>query len=102
MKSTAGPFNNDLHISLAELKEAASLESDQYDLYRIYDLTEDGGKLRIAHAIRNFAESVLNGFELPTGVRCDSVAVSPERADLAWGEEIYIARPAGDEGDEVF
>ena len=102
VKSTTGPFSNDLHISLAELKEAANLDRPQYDLYRVYDLTEDGGRLRIAPAIRNFAESVLDRLYLPEGVRCDSVSVSPEKAGLAWGEEIYIARPTGDEGDEVF
>lgn len=100
VKSTTGPFENDIHISLAELIEAAEAP-ERYDLYRVYDLQEDGGRLRVAENIRDLARSILSGLNLPSGIKCDGFSVSIRNAGLIWQDEVYVTRPAGDEADEV-
>jgi hypothetical protein len=101
VKSTAGPFENDIHISLGELTEAAEA-GERYDLYRIYELREEGGKLRISEDIQEFARGVLLSLqELPAGLKCDGFSISLRDAHLRWSDETYIARPSGDEGDGV-
>ncbi len=96
VKSTKGPFTNDVHISLAEMIEAAE-SPERYDIYRVYDLLEEGGRLRVAEDIRAFARAVLASLILPAGVRCDGFSVSVQDTGLVWGDETYIARPDGDE-----
>ena len=63
VKSTSGPFDNTFHISIAELVEAAQAP-ERYDLYRVYELNPEGGKLRIARNIREFARSILDVLSL--------------------------------------
>jgi hypothetical protein len=99
VKSTTGPFERDIHISFGELAEAAEAP-ERYDLYRVYELEEEGGKLRIAEDIRNFAKAVLTSLDLPQGVRCDSFSVSVRDTELTWGGEVYVPRPDGDDSEE--
>jgi hypothetical protein len=94
-KSTTGEFKRAIHMSAAELAEAAS--SDRYDLWRLYDLDEDGAFLRIAENIGATAKAILAGISLPAGVTADSVSIDP--AILKWGNEITIDRPEEGEGD---
>jgi len=94
-KSTTGEFGRALHMSAAELAEAAS--SDRYDLWRLYDLDEDGALLRVAENIGATAKEILAGISLPAGVTVDSVSIDP--AILKWGDEIAIDRPEESEGD---
>jgi hypothetical protein len=96
VKSTSGPFDNNFHISIAELVEAAQAP-ERYDLYRVYELDPDGGKLRIARDIREFARSILDVLTLPEGVRCDSFTVSVSAPGLVWEDEMYVLRPSGDD-----
>ena len=87
-KSTAGGFDNPIHISLAELQEMAH-GSVPYWVCRLYEIGEDAGKVRIATDTRGFAQSVLAAFaSLPTEVRVDSVSVQPKA--LPFGPEIAI------------
>lgn len=90
-KSTSGPFERVIHISAAEVAEAAESE-ERYDLYRIFEITDDGAKLRVTEGIRPFAEAVVQSLEhLPPGVRPDGFSVSTECFE--WGPEVAIERP---------
>lgn len=100
VKSTIGPFDNDFHISVSELIEAAQAP-ERYDIYRVYSLDEDGGELRIAEDIRAFARNVLASLNLPAGVKCDGFSVAVDAEGLTWGAEVYVERPAGDEDHEL-
>ena len=72
----------------------------QYDLYRVYAINGDGGRLRIAEDIRGFAKTVAAGVGgLPAKVRPDSFSVDP--AALTWGPEISIKRPDDPEDNEA-
>lgn len=87
-KSTAGPFANRIHISLAELEEMA-YGARVYDIYRLYEVAGDRAKLRVSEDMKAFASAVLNGMSsLPEGVRADSVSVDP--LALPFGEEQII------------
>lgn len=92
-KSTTGEFERDIHMSIPELTVAAS--GERYDLWRVYQLNDDGARLKIAEEIASVAKNVLAGIALPSGVRVDSVSINPRILD--WSEEINIERP--DEGD---
>jgi hypothetical protein len=91
VKSTTGPFERTIHISAAEMVAAAD-GSVRYDIWRIYDLGEDGGKLRIANDIAGFAQTVSSRMQLPPGVRPDGFSVDPQ-AIPAWHSVQDIARP---------
>ena len=86
-KSTAGQFERVLHISLAELQAMSSSES-RYDLYRLYEVTPEGAKLRVHEDMRPFAEEVLAKLNPPPGVTVDSVSVDPTLLDFGSTEEI--------------
>jgi hypothetical protein len=89
-KSTEGDFGRDIHISAAEIAEAAT-SSERYDLYRVHSINEEGAKLKIAENIKTFAQQVREGLRaLPEGVRPDSFSINP--AILNWSDDIYIER----------
>jgi hypothetical protein len=82
VKATAGAFERPIHISQGELTEMTS--GRRYDLYRVFEVTETGGKLRIAQSVGAFASAVLQGFAgLPAGVVVDSVSVAPSALRFA-------------------
>ena len=95
-KSTSGGFQRLMHMSIAELQAAAQLE--HYDLWRVYNLNQDGARLRICQDIGVSAQNILAGITLPQGITVDSVSIDP--SVFAWGEEITIARPEEEEGEE--
>lgn len=87
-KSTRGPFERTIHISFSELRQMATV-AERYDLYRIFDISEETAHLRIARDMRNFAKQVLNIMEnLPSGVTADGISVNPSA--LSFGEVITI------------
>jgi hypothetical protein len=87
VKTTMGQFDNTLHISYNELLQMR--EAGNYELYRVYDVVETCGILRIVRNMRAFAESILVILEqLPRGIRPDGISVSPEILDF--GEPIPI------------
>lgn len=97
VKSTGGPFENSIHISMAELLEAAT-GPERYDIYRVYELNAEGGKLRIARDVREFAKAVIDSLNaLPVGVRCDGFSVGVSATGLTWDAEMHISRPSGDD-----
>lgn len=87
VKSTSGEFERPLHISLAELHEMA--QRDRYSLFRVFELSDDGGQVRVATDLQSFARRILEVTEtLPRGVAADSVSVRPEA--LPFGEPIQL------------
>ena len=95
VKSTTGDFASPLHISMAEIVTMAEA-IERYDLYRIYSLTDHGGKLRVAEDLRGFAKSLLSVMNsLPLGVRVDGISVDPTQ--LPFGDEVMISLPIGED-----
>lgn len=87
-KSTSGPFENKIHISVAELEEMV-YGGRPYDIYRLYNIKEGFANLRIAKNAGEFVRGILSIFEeLPTGVSVDSVSIAS--AQIQFGEEITI------------
>jgi hypothetical protein len=91
VKSTTGPFNNVIHLSIAEIIEASG--EVPYYVYRVFELNEDGGKLRSSDDIGPIARQLKASHEahLPHGIRVDSFSVST--SVLKWGAEEYVERP---------
>lgn len=91
VKSTTGAFDNPVHISLAEIIEAAG--PTPYKIYRVYELREDGGKLRISNDIGPLATHLksLHEAHMPPGVRIDSYSVATDA--FVWSGEVVIERP---------
>lgn len=97
VKSTGGAHGAPFHISMAELLTAS--EPPRYDLYRVCGLGPDGGRLRIAENIGEFARMVLATLsDLPAGVRPDAFTVDP--ALLTWSAPIHLDWLEVDEGDD--
>ena len=77
-KSTAGGFGNPVHLSLMELAVAVR-GPDPYDICRLYEVTEDGAKMRIARNIGPSLHGILATLSaLPEGVTVDSISIHPE------------------------
>lgn len=76
-KGTAGPFNNPIHLSLAEIHHA--LESGvRYRICRLYGVKESGAKLRVADDIAGrLAPLAATLNALPAGVKIDSLSFDP-------------------------
>jgi hypothetical protein len=81
-KSTVGGFGNPVHLSLMELR-AAVQGSAPYDICRLYAVTEDGGKMRVARDVGSSLQHILATLTaLPEGVSIDSISVRPEILDF--------------------
>ncbi len=89
VKSTSGEFKRAFHVSLAELREAVA-GNRPYRIYRVYDASAEGAKLRISQDFTPLSLRILKAFApLPQGVSPDSVSVSPEV--LSFGNVINLA-----------
>lgn len=96
VKTTSGAFERDLHISIPELKTMA-LGANPYRIFRVFEATKDGAKMRISTEIKAFAIGALDVLaKLPKGVTADSVSVEP--AALVFSDPIALHPPA-DEDD---
>jgi|GEM_PF-417844 len=95
-KSTSGPFENTIHISLAEIVAAAG--GDPYRIVRVSELTADGGKLRMSDDLGPFARTLkgLHETHIPAGVRVDGFSVATSA--LTWRPETYVEWPEEEEG----
>jgi len=77
VKSTEGEFQRILHVSYSELKQM-SIETEQYDIYRIYNIEDSTAQLQVCENMKNFATNILNTLNtLPQGVASDSISFSP-------------------------
>ncbi len=91
VKATTGEFERAVHVSLAELEEMAG--HDRYEIYRVYGMTEGVARLRVANALKAFAQNVLSVVKnLPNGVLADGISVKPEV--LKFGPERTLRLPA--------
>ena len=93
VKSTSGEFERSIHISCAELIEMTGAR--RYDIYRVYGVSEESGTLRISENIGAFAQTILQGINMPRGVTVDSVSV--DIAAMPFGGEIRLEAPALEE-----
>ena len=88
VKTSSSSFDTVIHMSSAELFEARD-GNRQYAIYRVYDATDSGAKLKIAEDISKTAAKILEALEaLPPGVTCDSVSIRP--STLSFGDEIEL------------
>lgn len=82
VKSTAGAFENPVHLSYAELRTACA-GGTPYDLYRVFKLNDELPRMRIALNVGPRLLPVLRVLEsLPNGVTPDSVSVHPRVLDF--------------------
>ena len=90
-KSTSGPFENTIHLSLAEIVAAAG--DNPYRIVRVWELTPDGGKLRMSDEIGPFARTLkdLHETHMPAGVRVDGFSLAT--GARTWGPETHVAAP---------
>jgi hypothetical protein len=95
-KSTSGKFERPIHMSAAELTAAAT--GERYDLWRIYEINEDGARMKMAVDIAETAKKVLAGITLPQGISVDSVSIDPKIFE--WSAEEEIERPDEDDGND--
>ncbi len=78
VKTTSGPFSTPIHISMAEIETMATSEHE-YSIYRIYEINESGGLIRVANNMRSYAEKIKEAIiNLPQGTRIDSISCNPE------------------------
>jgi len=90
-KSTKGPFDNMVHISMAELRHMAS-STVPYDIYRLYAVMDKTAMLRVTKDIRHFAVVLINALHaLPNGVVVDGFSLDPSVFDFADEIEIDIS-----------
>jgi Domain of unknown function (DUF3883) len=89
-KSTGGSFDNPIHLSLSEIVEASG--DAPYQIYRVFELTDEGGKLRISRDIGPLARNLklLHETHMPDGIRIDGFSVTT--SSLQWGDEQYVQR----------
>lgn len=98
VKSTNGEFERTVHISCAELIETTGKR--RYDIFRVFEVSETSGTLRIAENIGAFAAEVLKSLDrLPAGVRVDSLSI--DVSALRFGPAIPLTAPVADEAEEI-
>ena len=91
VKTTVGPFETKFHISINELKQAASAPG-AYRIYRVYDI-KGQPKLRISDDIKDFAAKLFPHVQaLPAGVMADGFTLKPQllEHEFGFGPEIIL------------
>lgn len=89
VKATRNAHGSAFHMSAAEVLEAA-YSAEEYLVYRISELGDEGGVLRIGMDIRELARSIA-AIQLPEGVIPDSFTIDPGL--LRWEEPIALRWP---------
>lgn len=96
-KTTNGPFDRPMHVSLSELKEMAAESGGPYRIYRVFAADAEGARLRISANLKDFAQGVLGCLvALPSGITVDAVSVDPGR--ILFDDEVALT--SADEDDE--
>ena len=96
-KTTNGPFDRPMHVSLSELKEMAAERGGPYRIYRVYAADREGARLRISADLKDFSQGILACLVgLPGGITVDAVSVDPGR--ILFDDEIGLT--SFDEDDE--
>jgi hypothetical protein len=77
-KSTAGPFSNPIHLSLAEVRHVLN-SGTPYRICRLYNVTDSEAKLRIARDVAARLRPLAAAINaLPAGVTIDSLSFDPD------------------------
>lgn len=77
-KSTAGPFSNPIHLSLAEIQHALT-SGVPYRICRLYNVIDTEAKLRIADDVAARLRPLQTALSaLPAGVKIDSLSFNPD------------------------
>jgi hypothetical protein len=88
VKTTLNSFTAPLHISMAEIR-TMSLAPEEYVIYRVFELNDEGGKLIISSHMREYADRLILLFnDVPVGTKVDSVSCLPET--LNFNNEIKL------------
>ena len=90
-KSTRGPFERTIHLSLAQIVMAAA--GIPYRIIRVFELEDFNGKIRVSEDIGPLARTLvaLEDVHTPSGVRADAFSVATD--SLVWGDEVSIEWP---------
>lgn len=76
VKTTRGPFERPVHMSISELRFAASVEN--YRIARIYDVDGKPAKLKMLAGVQVVAASIIESLgTLPAGVVAESMQIDP-------------------------
>lgn len=99
-KSTSGPFERPIHVSIAEVIEAARLDAPgPYRIARIYEMDDDGAKCRILPDFRDAAREILDGAAgLPAWSEPDGFRIRPDALHFDV-DEIILTWPDPGEDD---
>lgn len=88
VKTTSAHHEEGFYLSGAELNFASQAEAP-YEIYRVSQLEEDSGVLRISEDIRKFARSLTQFLDgLPEWTRMDTLSIQP--AALNWGDPVKL------------
>lgn len=92
-KSTSGPFSTRLYLSTAEVRHALG-SGVPYDIYRLYNVTEESAQMRVARDVKARLQAVMDSLvNVPAGVNVDSLSFEPGYFDFE-PAEIQIALPS--------
>lgn len=95
-KSTTGVFSNPIHLSFGELYKAIH-GPEPYDICRLYEVTGERAKMRIATDIGPIVRRVLESFSsLPPEVAVDGISIRPDFLNFAAEEFVLEASSAED------
>lgn len=96
-KSTSGKFANPIYLSIAELIHAVD-DDAPYDIFRLYQVTEESARLRIARDIGSRLRPVLDALKnVPHGASVDSLSFEPSFFDFE--DEEYLIETPVDENE---
>ncbi|ART53875.1 hypothetical protein CBP36_18430 [Acidovorax carolinensis] len=77
-KSTSGPFSTRLYLSTAEIRHALG-SGVPYDIYRLYNVTEESAEMRVARDVKARLQVVMDSLaKVPAGVNVDSLSFEPD------------------------
>ena len=87
-KSTSGKFDAPIFLSLAEIRFA--IRSDEpYDIYRLYNVTDNNAELRVARDVKNSLKKILPVIDnLDPKVKVENFSFQPSFFDFE--EEIVL------------
>ena len=87
VKTTRGPFERPVHMSIAELRFAA--KRNDYRIARLYGIGSPTPRVRILTGVQPLAESIVASLgALPAGVVADSVQIKPDAFVVELDEEL--------------
>jgi hypothetical protein len=90
VKATSASFKQPFFISRAELELAT--KEKPYRIYRVYEVNDAGGKLRVSTDFRPVAQAILTAVaaRIAPGVIVSSLRIDPQEASIDFGPEIRV------------